>query len=367
MYGLAHAEHNFDSFPRVKGVPALLKGRGYRSGVIAKLHVQPASVYPFDRVIAGPAGGRDVAGLAQRAREFIAESKEQPFLLVVGFTDPHRAGKGYANDRDYPGVRPIVYAADSVRVPHFLPDLPAVRADLADYCQSVSRLDQGVGLMMQVLKETGRDKDTLVIYLSDNGIPFPGAKTTLYDPGVHLPLIVRSPTQRKGGLVNRALVSWVDIVPTMLDWAGAKTQEELPGRSLLPILEEENAEGWDKVYLSHTFHEVTMYYPMRGIRTRQYKYIWNLAHELPFPPASDLYASPTYQALLEHGDGMGARSFKAYRQRPKEELYDMSDAPAEIKNLAGDPAFAKVLDDMRRDLHSFQQRTKDPWVVRRKY
>src|SRR4029077_10262248 len=101
------------------------------------------------------------------------------------------------------------------------------------------RLDFGVGAVPQALKDAGRDADTLVIFLSDNGIPFPGAKTTLYDAGVHLPLIVAAPTQKKIGLVSEALASWVDIPPTILGWAGAKPPPGLAGRSLLPILEEE--------------------------------------------------------------------------------------------------------------------------------
>src|SRR5262249_61908982 len=124
---------------------------------------------------------------------------------------------------------------------------------------------------------------TLVIFLSDNGIPFPGAKTTLYDAGVHLPLLVRSPAQKKHGVVNAALVSWVDVLPTILDWAQVKAPAELPGRSLLPILDEESPKGWDTVYGSHQCHEVTMYYPMRMLRTREYKYILNLAHKLDYP------------------------------------------------------------------------------------
>jgi N-sulfoglucosamine sulfohydrolase len=111
-----------------------------------------------------------------------------------------------------------------------------------------------------------------------------------------------------------------------------------------------------------------MYYPMRGVQTRQYKYIWNIAHELPFPPASDLYNSPPYQGLLKRGDDqLGERSFTQYLHRPKEELYDVTKDPKELKNLAGDPAFAKVLDELRQDVFKFQKDTNDPWLVRQKY
>src|SRR5262249_17660909 len=177
----------------------------------------------------------------------------------------HRAGKGFANEKAYPGQKAVKVDAKDVPVPYHLPDKPEVRADLADYYASVARLDQNVGMLLDVLKKAGRDRDTLVIFLSDNGIPFPGAKTTLYDAGIRLPLIVASPTAKKTGVVNTAMVSWVDVLPTILDWAGVTPPKPgkakgkgaaapaLQGRSFLPVLEEEAPKGWDEVYASHSF------------------------------------------------------------------------------------------------------------------
>ena len=145
---------------------------------------------------------------------------------------------------------------------------------MAEYYQAVSRLDQGVGMLLEELCTAGQEEQTLVIYISDNGIPFPGAKATLYEPGVRLPMIVRSPRLKRRGLVNATLAHFVDLLPTCLDWAGAPPPDyplygPVHGRSLLPILDQENPDGWDEVFLSHTFHEVINYYPGRGIRTRR--------------------------------------------------------------------------------------------------
>ena len=363
QYGHAHAEHNFHSFHRVKGLPALLAPAGYRSGVIAKLHVQPKEVYPFD--VEYPGNGRNPVQVAEQARKFIAESGEKPFFLLVGFTDPHRAGKGFANQAKYPpGVPEGKFDPAKLPVPYFLPDQPEVRAELAEFYQAVTRMDHGVGLLMQVLADTETADDTLVIFLSDNGIPFPGAKTTLYDAGVHLPLIVKKPGQ-KAGVVNPAMVSWTDIVPTVLDWAGVKQPGTLPGRSVLPVLERDKPEGWDVVFGSHQFHEVTMYYPMRMVRTRTHKYLLNLAHPLEYPSASDLWASPTWQGVLRREDRwMGRRSVSAYLHRPREELYDLTADPDELTNLAADPKSAAVLDDLRARLRAWQKATGDPWMVK---
>src|SRR5207248_1542679 len=133
------------------------------------------------------------------AREFITQSQKKPFFLIMGYSDPHRGGKGFANELFAKDPAEVRYDPSKVPVPWFLPDHPEVRKDLAEYYQSVSRLDRGIGLLLEVLRATGQLDNTLIIFVSDNGIPFPGAKTTLYEPGVHLPMIVSSPAQKQRG------------------------------------------------------------------------------------------------------------------------------------------------------------------------
>ena len=373
QYGHAHAEHNFHSFRQVKGLPALLAPAGYRSGVIAKLHVQPKEVYPFDAVM--PGNGRNPVQIAAQTKKFLADTGDKPFFLLVGFTDPHRAVKGFANDAKYPaGVPAVTFDPKTLPVPYFLPDQPEVRAELAEYYQSVTRLDYGVGLVLKELANAKQLDNTLVIFLSDNGIAFPGAKTTLYDAGIHLPMIVRQPGQ-KAGVVNAAMVSFTDVAPTILDWCGVKppaakgkTGYTLPGRSFLPILEQPDADRWNTIFASHQFHEVTMYYPMRVVRTRQFKYILNLAHGLEYPHASDLWDSPTWQGIVKRGDKyMGTREVASFLHRPKEELYDLSSDPNELKNVAGDPAYAKPLAALRAELAGWRKRTDDPWLIKNEH
>ena len=153
-------------------------------------------------------------------------------------------------------------------VPPFLPDNAEVRAEAGRVLPGRLRLDQGIGRLIAILKETGHYDDTLILYLSDNGIPFPAAKTNLYDSGSRLPLVVRSPDQDRRGIATDAMVTWADLAPTILDFADADGPDyPLHGRSFLGVLDEEHPEGWDEVFASHTFHEITMYYPMRVIRT----------------------------------------------------------------------------------------------------
>ena len=250
-------------------------------------------------------------------------------------------------------------------VPPYLPDTPECRAELAQYYQAVSRLDQGIGRLVQNLKDAGKYDNTIFIYISDNGIAFPGAKTTLYEPGMHLPCIVRTPWQKNKGIACDALVNYADMAPTILDLAGVKTHSQFQGRSFKSVLEKKNPKGWDETYASHTFHEITMYYPMRVVRERKYKLIWNIAHELEYPFATDLWDSAAWQGVIESGGKYyGQRTVDAYLRRPKFELYDLEKDPYEAKNLADNPKHAKTLARLQEKMQAFQKRTRDPWIIK---
>jgi N-sulfoglucosamine sulfohydrolase len=375
QYGHQHSFHHFVSFENIKSLPVLLTKAGYRTARIGKLHVAPPEVYKFDEELG--AESRNPVAMTQKCKDFIAASDARPFFLYFCPSDPHRGGGKadelpYKPDRfgnrakGYPGVKEVKYDPKDIIIPPFLPDIPECRSELAQYYQSVSRVDQGVGQLLEILKQSGKYESTLVIYISDNGVAFPGAKTTLYEPGMNLPCIVRSPYQKKQGLVCNAMITWADITPTILDFAGALQKEtDFHGRSFQSILEDESPKGWDEIYASHTFHEITMYYPMRVIREREHKLIWNIAHGLEYPFASDLWESSTWQAVLQRGDKFyGKRSIDAYLHRSEFELYDLDEDPYEIKNLAGDAKYEKLLGELKEKLKSFQNRTNDPWIIK---
>jgi N-sulfoglucosamine sulfohydrolase len=378
QYGHQHAYHHFSSFDFVRSLPVLLNDSGYCTARIGKYHVAPDEVYKFDVALRG--NSRSPVEMADNCRPFVDADDARPFFLYFCTSDPHRGG-GTAKDlphkpdrfgnrpRGYPGIDEVEYDPADVVVPDFLPDIPECRAELAQYYQAVSRVDQGVGRLVEHLKRAGRYDNTVVIYISDNGIAFPGAKTTLYEPGMNLPCIVRTPGQRNRGIASDALVNYADLAPTILDMAGAMPNGyEFHGRSFRPVLEREHAEDWDTTFASHTFHEITMYYPMRVVRERRYKLIWNLAHGLEYPFASDLWASATWQGTLKGGrTHYGKRTVDAYLHRPAFELYDLQDDPHEVKNLADDPSHKAKLDQMKARLVAFQKRTKDPWILKWDY
>jgi N-sulfoglucosamine sulfohydrolase len=204
--------------------------------------------------------------------------------------------------------------------------------------------------------------------LSDNGVAFPGAKTTQYDSGLRLPLIVKAPGGKQANKVRDALISWVDITPTALDYAGVVSKQNIQGQSFRKVLEAENEPGQQHIFGSHSLHEITMYYPMRMIRNKQYKLIYNIANELTFPLALDLVESSAWQSVTATGSLVfGKRSINAFLNRPKFELYDIQKDPNELKNLAYQKAYKKVFDDLLQKLKQFQKNTKDPWIHKWQY
>ncbi len=369
-YGHAHKHHHFSCLEGVKTLPAYLNEAGYRTGCVGKKHYAPLSQFPLTDDI-GDFRSRDDCMFVEKCRDFISQEGE-PFFLYWGSHNPHRAGvvedhplkpNSFGNRDHYENE--VIYAEDEVVVPPFLNDTPEVRAELAQYYRSISRLDRGIGHLVEILKETGKYDNTVLIYISDNGAAFPEAKTTLYEPGMNLPCIVRSPLHEKHGGTCNGLVTWADITPTVLDFAGANVPEEaFQGRSFKRIIDQEEPEDWqEEIFASHTFHEITTYYPMRVIRTRKYKFIYNIAHPLTYPSASDLWKSCSWQGLLRDGSNMfGARTVEAYLHRPKFELYDLENDPNEIENLAAKPEYKEMVDGFCEKLKKFQKETKDPWL-----
>lgn len=378
QYGHMHSYNHFHTFRDIKTLPVLMSDAGYRTVRIGKFHVQPEEVYEFDLEI--PANSRSTVEMAEKCREVFTANPQQPFFLYFCTSDPHRGG-GNADDlpyrpdrfgnrpQGYPGVSPVKYDPLDVVVPPFLPDSPECRAELAQYYESVSRIDQGLGRLVEIMHEEGVYDETMIIYISDNGIAFPGAKTNLYEPGMRLPCIVRDPYEERRGIVCQSMINWADIAPTILEFSGVDPAPfNFHGRSFASVIGQENPDGWDTAYASHTFHEITMYYPMRVVRGRQYKLIWNIAHPLPYPFASDLWRAPTWQEVYQSDkEYYGKRTVIDYIHRPRFELYDLQNDPHEIHNLVESPDHAGLLADLQQELRRFQDATGDPWILKWEY
>jgi arylsulfatase A-like enzyme len=192
-----------------------------------------------------------------------------------------------------------------------------------------------------------------VILTTDHGLAFPGAKATLTDRGIGVLLILRGPGGFHGGRVSDALVSQVDLYPTICELAGIATPDWVRGRSLLPLVRREADEVNDAVFAEITFHAA--YEPQRAVRTRRYKYIRRFDNGHDGPVLANIDDSPSKDLLVEHG--------LAERPLPEEELYDLVFDPQEAANLAADPAHAGVLAELRARLARWMEDTDDPLLA----
>ncbi|MFY0686431.1 MAG: sulfatase [Cyclobacteriaceae bacterium] len=397
LYGHAHSYHHFQSFDFMKSLPIYLEELGgYATARIGKYHVAPAEVFRFQKTL--QANGRNPVAMADTAARFMNET-ENPFFLYFCTQDPHRGGGINENnplgpdrfgnkDEGYSGVEAYSIDPEDVIVPWYLPDLPETRAELVEYYKSVNRVDQGIGRLISHLKEAGKWDNTILLYISDNGIAFQGAKTNIYEPGVRLPLIVKGLGSDNKGTVSNAMVNWTDLTPTILDFAGILSEAEnelkagfqgfsnyvpetdfevidqFHGYSFKQTLKGEEGRRAEN-YASHTFHEITMYYPMRSITTDRYKLIWNIASALPYPHATDLWASATWQGALRNPEvPYGTKTIESYTYRPKFQLYDLKEDPQESVNLVNSPGHHETLRALQEKLRAFQLKTNDPWIIK---
>ncbi|XP_035207120.1 N-sulphoglucosamine sulphohydrolase-like isoform X2 [Stegodyphus dumicola] len=392
MYGLHQSEHHFNSFDEVKSLSALLKERNIRTGIIGKKHVGPSSVYPFDFAYTEETNsvnqvGRNISRIRDLVHKFLEENSSRPFFLYVAFHDPHRCGhtnpeygefcEKFGNGEKGMGLipdwSPVHYKPEDVLVPYFIPDTLAARQDIAAQYTTLSRLDQGIGLVLKEIQSHNYQNDTLIIYTSDNGIPFPSGRTNLYDPGMAEPFLLHIPQQENSwNKISDEMVSLLDITPTILEWFNITYPDykingntvKLTGKSLLHTNSKISTN--DVVFGSHNLHEITMYYPMRVIRTKNYKLIHNLNFKMPFPIDQDFYISPTFQDLLnrtkEKIETNWYKNLTSYYYRSQWELYDLKIDPYELNNVAMNPFYESVQRKLKFSLLNWQRGTNDPWI-----
>jgi N-sulfoglucosamine sulfohydrolase len=362
QYGHCHGVHGFRTHEGVVSLPALLKSRGVVTGLIGKSHVAPPEVYPFE--IDTRSDPRDAERLADDTRRFLRQADGRPFFLMVAPGHPHRYGAYFHPPSAPPAARETLVS--SVPLPAFLPDNDATRSDWNGYLRLIGEFDRCVGSILAQLSAAGREADTLVVVLSDHGMPFPRAKASPFEAGHRCPLIVRHPCGDGAAMTSDALVTWCDLAPTVCEWFDVPhpvTERVWTGRSILPLLRDPHQAGWDLTFYSHCFHEVTNYFPYRVARGRRYKLIQALAAPSPMPLPSDIFSSPTWQSLL-HGEGGNAAdsSCENLLHLGPETLIDLEADPLERTNRIDDPELADVADQLRRELMRFRERTNDPWL-----
>ena len=282
----------------------------------------------------------------QGAIAFLRDAPKQPFFLAVGFMETHRAAPPNQEDffRD---VDPL--DARYVRPPDPLPDTPETRDDLARYAASARTLDRKMGQVFDALDEAGLAENTLVICTTDHGIAFPRMKCNLEDDGTHVMLMLRGPGPFSGGKVVDALVSQLDLYPTVCALAGIDPPNGLRGTSLVPLVAGEVEELHDTLFAEVNYH--CAFEPIRSARTTRWKYVRRF-EPAPGPILCNTDRSPSKALWIKHGWPTMAPA--------REALYDLVFDPHERDNLADSPGHTAVLEDMRARLDVFMQATGDP-------
>lgn len=320
----------------------LLNEQGYFTGAYRKVH-QPTIQDDLDYY-----GGGDVP-----LTDFFDERPvDQPFYLWFGSTDPHR---GYG-----PGAFEPAHDPDEVTVPEFLPDTPEVRQDLAYYYDEIARFDKECGEILSILDERGLSENTLVVMAGDNGMPFPRAKGTLYEPGINVPLLMKWPAVIEPGQISDALVSLVDLTATWLDAASIPIPEVMQSQSCLPLLTRESKTIREFIYSERNWHD--NWDPMRCIVSDRYKLIQNYRPEIEYIPSLDLINSPSWasiQSLRSANTLPGNLTWYEQTTRPQVEFYDLQNDPGEWNNLAEDPDYADQIVEYQIRLSEWMQETHD--------
>lgn len=342
---------------------------GYLAGILGKVaHGTPINGmqwdYAFDQNDLG--NGRNPEIYYQRCRTFFERCTQEnkPFYFMVNSHDPHRP---YCNPNKLTkgaAMPSRVYKPREVVVPEFVPDLPGVRRELANYLNSTRRLDDTFGKVLQALDESGFAESTLVMFLSDNGIAIPFAKCNSWFHSTRTPLMVRWPGVVEPGSANRDdFVSTVDFVPTFLDATGVTGPDDLDGRSLVPLLKGGGEPDRDKVFTQIDKKAGGDAVPMRSVQTAQFGYIYN-----PFSDGKHRYRNnnegQTMRAMnaAAKNDAAIAARVQLFRYRVPEELYDLERDRNCLVNLVDSPKHQQVLESLRVELRGWMEQTGDPML-----
>lgn len=344
---------------------------GYMTGILGKVsHSTPEAGYTWDYQADQPqlGAGRSPTKYYEHSTAFFAQAKAtgQPFYFMVNSHDPHRPYHipGSSSKKLKGAEEPSrLYSPDEIVVPGFLPDLPNVRLELSYYFNSVKRMDDTFGRVMEALEESGQADNTLVLFITDNGIAMPFGKCNAYLAASRSPWIVRWPGVVKGGSVNETdFVSSIDFMPTALEAAGLAAVEAVDGRSFVPILKGAKQAGRDRVFTQVDCKAGGDAVPIRAIQNNRFAYIFNswADGEHRYRNNNEGMVMKAMEAAAEAGDAAIAERVRVFRWRDVEEFYDLENDPDCLVNLAGNANYQKQLESMRYDLYTHMKEGADP-------
>jgi len=358
--GLTHRYPSKSLKPFYTTLPSVLRGHGYNTAIDGKWHIAPyypSLFYGYKHRMTGMGvfkgdwhikNSDDALGFIKNS---VADNK--PFYLELNFLQNHRIehGKFYYSP-DFP-VNP-----DKINVPEYynLPDLPEIREDVAKFYSQTMEMDYIIGEVVQALDKLNISESTMIVFVSDNGPPYPGAKMTLYDRGIGTPLIINWPNKIMANTQENVLVNSIDIMPSILQAANIAIPENVQGQSFMPLLIsalDSNGYIEQKQVFSELDYHVN-YLPSRSVRTKKWKYIKNYSDDMI--GLDELDTTPWATKLSKDPKQLWMKP------RVQEELYYLIDDPNENINLINHPQYQNKLNELRASLTKHLRETDDPFL-----
>lgn len=345
--------------PGTESIVHHLRDLDYRVGIAGKVHVRPEKAFPFEMVPGverspvAKTAGFDPAGM----RRFMSRNTDEPFALVVGLTSPHMPWTVGNPDRFDP---------EQLELPPYLVDTPETREYMTRYLAEVRVLDQHVGETLAALRKTGQQDNTLVLFSSEQGAQWPGAKWTNWEQGVRTAMVTRWPGTVEAGTRTEALVHYVDVMPTLLEAAGGDPEDHrFDGSSFLDVLRGEADEHRDYAFSMHNNVPEGPPYPIRSVTDGEYRYIRNLEpqsvymekHVFGFDAHTGYWSSWMFAAAER---ARANALVQRYLHRPAVELYHTTEDPSQLDNQAGSRAHEDAEQRLRQALEQWRRTVGDP-------
>lgn len=337
----------------VRTWPAYFQDLGYEVVAIGKVsHYAQVTSYGFD--YAGYYKFHQDECVEEAKAWLARRNSARPLCLIVGTNWPHT-----------PWPQEMDRAPESVRLSSKLADTPETRIARSRYIAAVGKADHDLGVMRAAVQRH-LPADTVFVFTSDHGAPFPFSKWTLYEDGVKVPLIVAGAGRIPVGQRTSAMVSWLDLMPTLLEVAGADPESVAPaidGRSFFDVFADATTEHRRRLFTAHSGDGSLNFYPSRSVRIGRWKYIRNLDASLEFHSHIDLKPEgmgywPSWERAAAE-DPKIAGLVERYWRRPPEELYDLENDPDELHNLANDPSHRDRLATLRGEIDSWMESVGD--------
>lgn len=371
-----NGSHGFTSISwSVETLQEILSNNGYLNGIVSKVgHLVPIHKYCWDYIKELNnkrfKWGRVPQDYYKYSKEFfdIAKNETMPFFLMVNSNDPHRPFAGSKQELDKFGMNTEVskqYDEEEIEVPGFLPDIPDVRKEIAQYYTSVHRADQSVGMILKALEDSGFADNTIVMFLSDNGMAFPFAKTNCYLNSTKTPFIIRWPnTIEPDSTDNENFVTGVDIMPTILDLLNIQhNKDEYDGKSFLNLLlNKKDKSSRDKAFTLFNANAKKMDFEMRCVQTKKYGYIFNDWSDGETKFFNESMTGLTFNAMVKEGqkNSQVDQRVNMFLHREKEEFYDFENDPNALVNLIDNKEYKDLVDKHKKYLFEDMKRSNDP-------